>query len=354
MYRRTACALAAALLGAAAIPAAALANSKAVFAGPPPSIVKIAPPLLPKNFTHTYNPDINAFFRTRTTIHVGETVSFKFRGAHTVDLPGTAGTPLPLIVPGSTLATGNDAAGNPFWFSGHVPAVGFNPAVLARSKATTYNGSARLESGFGQNKPFNIKFTKTGSFKFYCDVHPGMVGTIVVKPKSATIPTAKQDTAATNAQVTADVKAAKALPKTKLPANTVSLGEAGPGGLELFAMFPATLTVNAGTTVTFQMSKKSFETHTATFGPESYLAPLASSFRGAISPTAAFPSDPPVQPITLTPTSHGNGFANTGALDTDAASKQVPSSSQIDFTTPGTYRFECLIHPFMVGTVVVK
>ena len=119
-------------------------------------------------------------------------------------------------------------------------------------------------------------------------------------------------------------------------------------------MFPATLTVNAGTTVTFQMSKKSFETHTATFGPKSYLAPLAKSFTGAISPTAVFPSDPPVQPITLTPTSHGNGFANTGALDTDAASKQVPSSSQIDFTTPGTYHFVCLIHPFMQGTIVVK
>ena len=200
-----------------------------MFVGPPPSIAKIAAPLLPKNFVHAYNPDINAFFRTRTTIHVGDTVSFKFRGFHDVDLPGKAGTRLPLIVPGTTLATGNDAAGNPFWFSGHLPAVGFNPALMARSKSTTYNGSARLVSGLGQGKPFNIKFSKTGTFTFYCDVHPGMVGTIVVKPKPATIPTAKQDTAAANAQVTADVKAAKALPKTKMPANTVSLGESAPG-----------------------------------------------------------------------------------------------------------------------------
>jgi plastocyanin len=29
-------------------------------------------------------------------------------------------------------------------------------------------------------------------------------------------------------------------------------------------------------------------------------------------------------------------------------------SSQIDFTTPGTYHFVCLIHPFMAGTIVVK
>jgi plastocyanin len=147
---------------------------------------------------------------------------------------------------------------------------------------------------------------------------------------------------------------ARALPKTQLPADTVSLGESARGGVELFAMFPAKLTVNAGTTVTFQMSRKSFETHTATFGPKSYLAPLAKSFTGAISPTAAYPSSPPVQPITLTPTSHGNGFANTGALDANPASTQIPSSGRIDFTTPGTYQFVCLIHPFMVGTIVVK
>jgi plastocyanin len=353
MYRRTACVFAVAVVGIIAAPTAALAGSKPVFVGPPPSIVKIAPKLLPTSFTHAYNPDVNAFFRTRTTIHVGDTVSFKFRGFHTVDLPGKAGTPLPLIIPGAGLATGNDAAGNPFWFSGHLPAVGFNPALLARSKGTTYNGSARLVSGLGQSKPFNIKFTKTGSFTFYCDVHPGMVGTIVVKAKSATIPTAKQDTAAANAQVTADVKAAKALPKTKIPANTVSLGETAPGGVELFSMFPARLTVNAGTTVTFTMSKHSFESHTATFGPQSYLGPLEQSFAAKISATAAFPSDP-VQPITLTPTSHGNGFANTGVLDAVAATKTLPSSSKINFTTPGTYRFVCLIHPFMVGTIVVK
>ena len=120
-------------------------------------------------------------------------------------------------------------------------------------------------------------------------------------------------------------------------------------------MFPATLQVNAGTVVTFAMSKRSFETHTATFGPASYLTPLANAFANAptIPPIAAYPSDP-VQPLTLTPTSHGNGFANTGVLDTDPASATIPSSGKIDFTTPGTYHFVCLVHPFMRGTIVVK
>ena len=267
-------------------PAAMAASAKTVFAGPPPSTGKIASKYLPSSFAKTYNPDINAFFRTRTTVRVGGAVTFQLSGFHTIDLPGKAGTALPVITPTSSLVSGaNDAAGNPFWFNGKVPNLSFNPALAARSKATAYNGTTRIDSGlpFGKPKPLTVKFTKAGTYKYYCDVHPGMIGYVVVKPKTASVPTAKQDTAAANAQVTADVKAAKALPKTKLPANTVDLGESASGGVELFAMFPATLTVNAGTTVTFQMSKKSFETHTATFGPASYLAPLAKSVHGGRS-----------------------------------------------------------------------
>src|SRR5664279_5032787 len=114
-------------------------------------------------------------------------------------------------------------------------------------------------------------------------------------------------------------------------------------------MFPATLQLHPGTVVTFTMSKRSFETHTATFGPKSYLAPLAKSFTTpTISPIAAYPSDP-LQPLTLTPASHGNGFANIGAVDTNPATVTIPSSGKIDFSTPGTYHFVCLIHPQMQG-----
>jgi plastocyanin len=31
----------------------------------------------------------------------------------------------------------------------------------------------------------------------------------------------------------------------------------------------------------------------------------------------------------------------------------LPPSGKITFTAPGTYKFICLIHPFMHGTVVV-
>ena len=122
------------------------------------------------------------------------------------------------------------------------PNVGLNPALLAPPTAKTYNGSKRLDSGvpapIGPPKPFNVTFTKAGTYKFFCDVHPGMIGTVVVKPAGAAIPSAKQDAAATVAQVTADVKAAKKAAATKLPANTVSLGVSAPGGVELFNDVP--------------------------------------------------------------------------------------------------------------------
>jgi plastocyanin len=338
--------------------AAGAAVTKTVYAGPAPVTNQVAAKILPnaKAFAKKYNPDINAFFNQRTTINVGDSVSFVLRGFHTVDIPVKGGTALPVIVPGNTLVSSvNDAAGKPFWFNGKVPNLGFNPALFARTGGKVYNGSSRIDTGLASAKPMKVKFSKAGTYKFFCDVHPGMIGYVVVKPKGKAIPSATQDAAAQKAQATTAVKQAKKLLTVKQPANTVSLGEATPAGTELFAMFPASLTVKAGTTVTFRMSPKSRETHTATFGSASYLKPLANSFGPGpgISPIGAYPSDP-TQPITESTTSHGNGFANTGVLDNDPLTTQIGPSSKIDFTTPGTYHFVCLIHPFMQGTIIVK
>ena len=352
-----AAALVAALVAVfAAAAAGAKPVTRTVYAGPPPGVNAVAGKYLPKSFSKLYQPDINAFFNKRTTIAAGDTVSFVLRGFHTIDLPGSSGKDLPLIVPGQTVGNVLDAGGSPFWFDGRVPSLGFNPLLFSRSKGTTYNGKTRLDTGLatsGAPKPFNVTFTKPGVYRFFCDVHPNMVGYVVVKAKGASIPSARQVKAAELAQVTSDIKAAKKAAAAKPPVNTVSLGESTPGGVELYAMFPSTLTVNSGTAVTFTMSKFSGETHTASFGPQAYLTTLANTFNGpAPSPVALYPSSPPGT-ISETPTSHGNGFASTGALDRDATTP-LPSSGTIDFTTPGTYHFQCLIHPFMRGTIIVK
>ncbi len=88
--------------------------------------------------------------------------------------------------------------------------------------------------------------------------------------------------------------------------------------------------------------------HTATFGPASVLKTLSDGFQGANFPSQGlYPSDPAA--IVVSPTSHGDGFGNTGALDTDSDTPTIKPSNKIDFTTPGTYHFQCLIHPFMHG-----
>jgi plastocyanin len=43
----------------------------------------------------------------------------------------------------------------------------------------------------------------------------------------------------------------------------------------------------------------------------------------------------------------GNAFARSKALDTD-------DSYAFTFTTPGTYQYFCYIHPHMTGTIVVE
>ena len=337
--------------------ASASAATKIVYAGSPGKLTqKIASKLIPnlKSFSGKYNPDINSFFNQRLTIHTGDTVSFRLQGFHTIDLPGSAKSALPLILPNGTTTGINDAAGSPFWFNG-LPSLGLNPALLAPQGPGTYNGTTRIDSGVpaGPPKPLNVKFSKPGVYKYFCDVHPGMVGTVIVKPKGKKIPSAKQNQKALVSQITSAVKVAKKLAKSKPAANTVSLGESAKDGVELFTMFPQTLQIKPNTTVTFTMSKDTREVHTATFGPASVLKTLSDGFGGADFPSQGlYPSDP--ASIVVSTTSHGDGFGNTGALDQQPSTPQIPSSNKIDFTTAGTYHFQCLIHPFMQGTIVVQ
>jgi plastocyanin len=346
-----------------ALPVSASAATKTVYAGPPPFAKQVAGTILgpkAKTFVKTNHPDFDSFFSTRVTVNTGDTVSFLLAGFHTVDIPAMGQGDLPLIIPaGGTVSGVNDAAGNPFWFNGKVPIIGFNPTLFSPTGPSTYDGTTRIDSGLptgkGKPKPLNVQFSKPGTYKFYCDVHPGMVGVIVVKPKGQSVPSAKQYAAAVKSQVTRDIKTAIKLSKKTVPAGQVSVGNAGRGGVELFNMFPGTLHVKVGAVVTFSMSNGSREVHTATFGPASYLKPLAKAFAAGptLPPAAAYASDPPSAAIPLSPTSHGNGFANTGIMDVDKTTPN-PMSGQIKFTKAGTYQFFCLVHPFMHGTVVVK
>jgi plastocyanin len=351
---------AAAVAATALVPAAsAQGATRHVTAGPPFKVAGV-----PKG------SDSNAYFVKRVTIHVGDRVRWKINGFHTVTVPPEGDDPPPFIgqdASGTKISGVNDAAGNPFWFNGQ-PILGFTPALGppgSFGKKLTYTGAKRIESGlpFAEHpKAFTVKFTKAGSYTYYCNIHAGMKGRIRVVAKSHKVPSAKADAKTLKAQVASTLKTAKALANTTVAPGNVSVGASGKGGVERYAMFPGTQTVPVGTTLKFSMSAKSVDDHTATFGPgdpekepSSYLGQIEQHFQN--DPTApseaAYPSEPPGTVGSLSPTLHGNGFWNSGVMDQSSATP-LQSSNSVTFTAPGTYNFYCLIHPFMHGTVVVQ
>jgi plastocyanin len=343
---------------AAALPAGASALTKTVYAGPPPSARSDAVKVLGQKFVKTYSPDVDAFFLNKVTVNQGDTVSFNIEGFHTIDLPGASGEDLPLFTTGATISGVKDAAGKPFWFNGREPSVGFNSALFMPSGPTTYDGTTRIDTGLplgsGPPRPLNVTFTKPGTYKYFCDVHPGMVGEVVVKPNGQSVPSAAQDAASLNNEIKRDLAALGRAAKVRVPADHVSVGGSGGNGAELLAMLPSKLTVKRGTVVTFAMPLGSREIHTATFGPANYINALSTNLFVSPGPTqeGVYPSSP-TQPIPLGPNSHGNGFANIGLIDRDPATTVIPPSGKIKFTKPGVYHFICLIHNNMHGTIVV-
>jgi plastocyanin len=348
-----------ALVAVLVLPCAAQAAQKDVSVGPPTSAQKAL---------QSTGSDVNDFFPHQTTVHVGDTVRFVPNGFHTVDLPGSRTKKLPVISPlGNPISGSVDAAGAPFWFNGQSQ-VGFTPSLLKSSfgKSKSYSGSSAVNSGLPlaqRPKPMKVRFTKTGTFRYFCDVHYGMTGIVRVVRSSRPVPSARADKATLAAQVRITLATAKRIAKTPAPAaNTVDIGEQGKGNVTLFAFNPASMTVPTGTTVTFRMRSRT-EIHTATIGPgdpakeqpPTYLSQIEAGLQGAVlDPRGVFPSDAPGALAALTAASHGNGFWNSGALDEDPATTTVPTSSAVTFAGPGVYQVYCMIHPFMHGTITVQ
>lgn len=336
------------VLVALVLSATASARTQIVWAG--------GQPTFQQTLGQLYGAEANDFFPRTAAIHVGDAIEWQGMSInfHTIDLPGRSGQDLPLITPQGPISGVDDAAGNPFWFNG-LPNLGFNPRLLAPTGASTYDGSERVDAGLALGPPAGLKvtFTKPGVYEYFCDVHYDMHGFIVVKAQGDAIPSAADNAKTVAEQQARDLRVAATLDQTKVTGNHVSVGAAGENNVEVLAMFPSRLEVGRGTTVTFEMPLLTGETHTVTFGPEPYRNQLAASFLSPMfDPRAVYPSEP-AMPIVLTPGTHGNGFANTGALDRDL-STPLPQAGKITFNTPGVYRYQCLIHPFMRGTIVVS
>jgi len=338
-----------------ALPGAAQAAARSVYMGPPPASQKSLDPT---------GSDVNAFFPTTVSVHKGDVVSFVAAGLHTLDMP-VSGGPLPLFSPTADKVSLLDAAGSPFWFNGQ-PELAFTKGLLpARFGRTVTKGPMRILSGvpFGiKPKPLKVRFPKAGNFKYFCDLHPGMVGTVKVRAKTTPVPSASAVALRVKQQVASALKIAKSLATTTTPpVDSVSVGAEGAEGVSYFGFLPENLTVPAGTTVRFFMPNGSSEEHTATFGrgdvddTTSFLGSLARSLEQPDADARAlYPSEQPGEPpAAMSPALHGDGFWNSGALDAVPPSP-LPVSGTVTFDTPGIYPYVCLIHPYMKATVTVQ
>jgi plastocyanin len=340
-----------------AVPVAASAATTSVLAGPG---LKRAPAGVPKD------SDINQFFPSRVKIHVGDKVSWTVAGFHVVQFPKAGSAPPQLAVPDpSRLATGfNDAAGQPFWFNGQgTPVV--PPIVALGGGGKSYDGSAAVGSGLplGKPKPFVVKFTKTGTYTYFCTIHPGMKGTVSVVAKSKPAESAAAVKAAFAKQLASGLATLKRLDKQKVTAaNTVVAGPDAKGGPVLYRFSPSALTTKVGTPVTLEMTPGTTEDHTFTFAKDvkaagriaeqEMLAPVAGTNPPVVAfgPKWAYPSEAPGSTVSYDGTNHGDGFLNSGVLDGDGKTP-FPQKFTVSFSKPGTYTYFCAIHPFMVGKI---
>jgi plastocyanin len=359
------------LLGAALLliaPALASADTKTVNAGPFGRAAQ-------QDFQQA-QADANAFFRRTVTIRRGDRVRWRMNGFHNIMFPARGDGPPGLVAadPARPVAGVNDAAGVPFWFNGQ-PSLLINPLVAFKQGGGTYNGRALRASGLpledGPPDPFSLRFTRKGTFNYYCDVHAGMNGKVKVVGRRARVPSKRQDRNAAAREMVARLDEAEELTtgeNLEGLQNAVQAGNDTAKGTAVFKFFPAEATARVGEAVTLQMPPRTTEVHTFTFGPSNgedlYVDQIANAFITPVpnpngpptigfDPRAAYPSENPAaaQPP-ITSTMHGNGYFNTGILDGDSQTP-VPSSMQVRFGAPGTYPYICLIHPFMRATIRV-
>ena len=350
---------------AAAVPGAALgATGPTVYAGPniqaPPAGV-------------SKQADALFFFPRTVTVHVGDSVTWQFRGFHTVTFPG-AKKPYPFVTPLKAKQPKTlDGSGQPFWWSGAAPILAASPLSLLQQGGSTIaspsevrnSGLTRILTSTPKQPPapYVLTFTKPGTYLYECAVHPGMRGAVRVLPSSSGTPSASTAEQAGVAALQRTIADVKQLQKTKPAAKSTVLAGVGHNstGAEIASFFPSKLVISAGDTVTFRNGDQT-DIHTVTFGPEKLRSHIETTFVAPhgkqilLNPLGAFPSEPPGSGIPqYDATLHGHGYLNSGLLQPSGApAKAGPQIFKVTFTAPGTYHYECVIHEHMDGTIVVR
>jgi plastocyanin len=229
------------------------------------------------------------------------------------------------------------------------PSTETDPALTFPTPATSpYDGTTLVNSGVlplgptTQVQKFSMSFGKTGTYTYYCVLHPNMSGTITVT--NDTQDSQSKITKTGNKQKVQYIKegeAAKAkLTSTKPKATknsdgtttyTVNMG-ASTAHTDVLAFSPTPRNVKAGDQVTFV--NNSAAPHTASFGGT--LVPTIPTADNVVNPV------PGPSPQTLAP----NTYLNTGWLPPKTKQGPPLSARSYTYTVPsaGKWTYACVLH----------
>jgi plastocyanin len=189
---------------------------------------------------------LNRFYPSDITIHRGDTVSFAWRGGHTVTFnPRPTQSLLDYFGP-----------------------LGFSPGPL--DSANKFVSGVPMGAPGTESPPFNVVVdVPAGKYHFQCMLHQFMHGSITVK--NGTLPrTNGQNKTLAHNQITADTNRASALDARLTRGASHSDGEAIAGAgdkvVEFAKFYPTAITVHVGDELTFT-DRDLHEPHTVSFGP---------------------------------------------------------------------------------------
>src|SRR4051794_23759849 len=305
--RRVLAAACAAATIVALAPSVAVAATHTVFAGGD-GVVKNAP--------RQFSP--NAFLRKTITIHVGDTVRWRFRGFHTVTVPARGKQPPAFAIPGQSKVTGVlDPAGVPFWFNNVLPTLGVNRKAAAPTKSTTYNGTSfRKLRPAGRQEP-----------AVPAEVHEGRKLRLLLL----------------GAPRHGGSRLGRELEAGQGPAHRRSRPRAQGPALHDQRVLPQCDQREGRPDAAVHDGRREHDRDPHDHARPAEPCPGAvRDQHGAINPEAAYPSDPPPAFPPYTGRNHGNGFFNLGLHDNDPATPpaQIGPTGAVTFAAAGTFQLE--------------
>ena len=288
-----------------------------------------------------FNTAVLAFAPQSLKVHRGDTVTWILGGFHNIHFETTI----------SDLIVAPEVNGQ--------PQPQLNPAVAFPSiedGGVFTGGDANSGVALDPTNPV-VTFSMVmdvapGSYSYFCDIHPGMVGAITVVDAATAIPSPVEVLSEGAAQLAADggqalgaAMAAASQPATANPSGVeVKAGlQAGPAAVLQF--FPAVAVIHAGQSVTWSLDPHSMEPHFVAW-PQT---PPGAEFK--VMPQDSAPPIIGISEVGLGSTASGTEIANGDSFNSGFL---MPGQSfTLTFTEPGVYNYVCSIHAGMQGAIVV-